>query len=219
MSTAAETHVPRFMVNLHRRSVVPAPFAVVPVPPAPILAPQPERIAEPPPVPPPPIVVAPPPVAVAAPPAPVPVPPPQDFLPDRLREAIERLRLVGSSLAEQARADALEIGFLVAKRILDGEVRAAPEALFSLVRGALERVGQARSVTVRLCPADAERVEAAGGAHAWSGLTIAEVNVVADTTLSTGDVVVDSDLGHVDGRLDTRLAELRAAAPTLGSRS
>jgi len=126
--------------------------------------------------------------------------------------AVEALRLEASRLAEAASADALELGFLVARRILEAELKTSPDALAALVRAALRRAGDARKVTVRLHPQDAEALAPALATDGL-GVVAAVVEVVPESSLSPGDCVVDTDYGKLDGRLQTRLDELwRAVA-------
>jgi flagellar assembly protein FliH len=133
----------------------------------------------------------------------------------RVAHAVEVLRLQAERLAEQARGDALEIGFLVARRVLETELTSSPEALFALVRGALKRTGDSRKVVVRLHPDDVAQV-AASAAAGQLGVNVASVEVIGDPSLEHGDVVVDTDFGKVDGRLRTRFEELyRSAASAL----
>lgn len=134
---------------------------------------------------------------------------------ERVAPAVQVLRLSAERLAEQARNDALEIGFLVARRILEAELSTGPEALFALVKGALKRAGDSRLVRVRCHPGDASALSGQAAAGQL-GVTTATVEVVADPGLEPGDVVVDTDFGKVDGRLRTRLEELfRASASAL----
>jgi flagellar assembly protein FliH len=129
----------------------------------------------------------------------------------RVAHGVELLKLQAERLAEQARADAMEIGFLVARRILEAELTTSPEALFALVRGALKRAGDSRKVVVRLHPEDAPLV-AGPAATGQLGVSAASVEVAGDPTLERGDVVVDTDFGKIDGRLRTRLEELYRSA-------
>lgn len=129
----------------------------------------------------------------------------------KLAAAVEVLRAQAARLAEQARADAIEIGFQVAKKILEQELAAGPQALFGLVRSALRRAGDSRKLLLRLHPADAAVVEAARGDPALAELAVARVEVVADASLAPGDAIVETDFGNVDGRLATRLGEVRRA--------
>jgi flagellar assembly protein FliH len=123
--------------------------------------------------------------------------------------ALEQLRLEAEHLAQQARNDALELGFLAAKKILEMEVSANPGALFSLIRTAVRTVGDARTLTIRLHPEDCNRLEAAGGVREMGELAMMTVEVRPDSSLLPGDCVIDSELGRVDGRLAARLAEMK----------
>lgn len=127
---------------------------------------------------------------------------------EALFSTIENLRLLSEKLAEQARSDALELAFQIAKRVLESEVRTNPEPLFKLVRSAIQRIGEARVINIRLSPEDASTFESENGAQKV-GARLAQINVVADSSLERGDCVLDSDMGMVDGRLQNRLAELR----------
>jgi flagellar assembly protein FliH len=132
----------------------------------------------------------------------------------RLGAAVEALRTTSDRLAGEARADALEVGFLIARRILESELAASPEPLVSLVRSTIRRLGEARKMVVRLSPPDAEAVSAvlaARGAAAVSAVTTAQIEVVADGALERGDCMVEGDVGSVDGRVATRIEELRRA--------
>lgn len=125
----------------------------------------------------------------------------------RILAAIEALRLRGERLAEEARADAVEIGFMVAKKILEHEISTGPKALFDLVRSAIRKAGESRKFILRLHPQDCVMIEHSLREHPQS-LTLAQIECISDSTLSQGDCLVEGDLGRVDGRLVSRLAEL-----------
>jgi flagellar biosynthesis/type III secretory pathway protein FliH len=148
-----------------------------------------------------------------APPLPPPIPQPGPEFAARLARAIADLRRSSERLAEQATADALEMALLIARRIIEAELSTGPAPLIGLIRSAIGRLGESRKVQVRLCPSDAEAVEAAGAADgddgALAGMTLARVEIRADATLSPGDCIVDGEHGTVDGRLSTRLDEVR----------
>jgi flagellar assembly protein FliH len=132
--------------------------------------------------------------------------PPPDLRPEmlaRLHTAIEKLRHEGERLAEQARADTLEIAFQIARRILEQELRTGPDALFALVRSAVRRAGDVRRVLIRVAPQDVQALEGESGKAA--------LKTMSDATLSPGDVIVESAEARIDGRLASRLGELRNA--------
>ena len=99
------------------------------------------------------------------------------------------------------------MGTAIAKRILEEELRHRPDGLLPLVRSALRKVGESRRVRVRLAPPDAEAVLAAGSRFG-DEFAAAKVEVQGDPGLRPGDVQVDADFGTIDGRLETRLAEI-----------
>jgi flagellar assembly protein FliH len=132
----------------------------------------------------------------------------------RLGAAVEQLRTISERLASEARADALEVGFLIARRILETELTTSPEPLVSLVRSTIRRLGEARKLVVKLSPADAEAVNAvltARGPATLSSVATVQIEVVAEASLGRGDCLVEGDVGSVDGRIATRVEELRRA--------
>lgn len=131
---------------------------------------------------------------------------------ERTAAAVDVLRATAERLAAEARTDALEIGFLVARRILDMELTASPEPLVNLVRSAVKRLGETRKVAIHLSPADARALSAVieeRGAQAVASAAVAKVEIVADGSLGRGDCLVEGDLVTVDGRIAARMEELR----------
>ncbi len=142
-------------------------------------------------------------VEVAAPVVPV------EMIRERLAAAIDSLKMQSEKLAEQARADTLEMAFQIARRIVEVEVRQSPEPLFALVRSSLMQLAAARRITLRVCPSDIDALRGPRGQEATGGLSLATIELTADNALEPGECMVDSDLGQIDGRLANRFAELR----------
>jgi flagellar assembly protein FliH len=130
---------------------------------------------------------------------------------ERLLRAVETLKAQGELLAEQARADAIEIAFQIAQKIVDTELRQSPEPLFALVRSALKQAGEARRLQVRVHPQDGELLRASTALLEKAAPAVAKLEIVDDSSLERGDCLVETDLGEIDGRLSTRFAELRRA--------
>lgn len=130
---------------------------------------------------------------------------------ERVAAAVETLRAQSAHLAEQARADALELGFLVARKILETELRQSQEPLFALVKTAVRRAGDSRRVQVRVSPEDAAQLQGDAGRAALDAVSAARIEVFPDPALRPGDCLVETDYGQIDGRLETRFGELRRA--------
>ena len=140
-------------------------------------------------------------------PLPPPAPEPSSQALGRLEAAISTLRLQGERLAEQTRSDALEVGLLVARKILEREISTNLEAMFSLIKSAVKRIGEAHATVVRVSPRDFDRLKQA----ADSALSLGPIELKADETLEPGDVMVDTEHHTIDGRLKTRLEEIGRA--------
>jgi hypothetical protein len=140
-------------------------------------------------------------------PAAPPPPPPTGFselAAQKLEAALAALASQGERLAEQARADALELGILIARRIVEREIAVNLESTFSLIKSALRMAGEEHVTRVRLNPRDVERFEAA----VHTEFSLGKVQLAPDPSLKPGDVMVDTPSHSVDGRLATRFEEL-----------
>jgi flagellar assembly protein FliH len=132
----------------------------------------------------------------------------------RLGGAVEQLAAAAERLASEARSDAVEVAFFLARRILEIELATSVDSMAALARSAVRRLGESRRIELRLSPADAGAMTALlaeRGPGVLTSLTSAQIEVVPDPALQRGDCVVEGDSGTVDGRLDTRLDELRRA--------
>jgi flagellar assembly protein FliH len=133
---------------------------------------------------------------------------PLDLVRSRLAASIEALRFQSEKLAEQARADTLEIAFQIARRIVEVEVRQSPDALFALVRTSLSQLATARRITLRVSAGDLEALRSPRGKEVTQ-VSLAEIELAADASLEPGECLIESDLGQIDGRLANRFSELR----------
>jgi flagellar biosynthesis/type III secretory pathway protein FliH len=131
-------------------------------------------------------------------------------------------------------ATALELALMVARKIIDAELVADPGAARRMIKAAVRRLGDVHKVTLRVSPDDLEALRSAapteggaagvvasgvggggggggsaGAANLAAELGVAKVELVADTNLTSGECIVDSDAATVDGRLGTRVEELR----------
>lgn len=164
-------------------------------------------VVRPPPTPPPPVYKESPSQVFAPMRSEPPPPPPPAFSPlaeEKLKAALSALSSEGERLAEQARADALELGILIARRIVERELSMNLESVFSLIKSALRRAGEENVTRVRLHPRDVARFEAA----VQSDFSLGKVELVGDASLKPGDVMVDTSSHTIDGRLSTRFDEL-----------
>jgi flagellar biosynthesis/type III secretory pathway protein FliH len=84
-----------------------------------------------------------------------------------------------------------------------------PELLRSLVDDELSRLRRAASIELRVHPEDLAQLDAPGLLTARLALE-GVLRVVPDGTLSQGDCLLESELGSVDARVETRIERLCA---------
>jgi len=89
-----------------------------------------------------------------------------------------------------------------ARKVVRAELTLAPERVADIARDLLDRVRRARELRVQVGPTDAERVRALLPAHA----TLEVVD-----TLTAGDVILVTEVGELDARIDVQLAALERA--------
>ncbi|HET8540360.1 MAG TPA: FliH/SctL family protein [Anaeromyxobacter sp.] len=98
----------------------------------------------------------------------------------------------------------------VAAALVGGELAAREDAVVALAARALAEARERRDVTLRVHPDDARAVRSAEG-RLGAILARAPLSVREDPALPRGGVVVETDAGWIDARIETQLADLRRA--------
>ena len=116
-------------------------------------------------------------------------------------------------LLAAAERELADLAIAVARKVLGREL-AQPGAVRSIAAAALAQARGRREVVLRVSPADAPALRDAA-APLGAILERAALSVREDPALAPGDVVVETEAGHVDARVETQLAALaRALAET-----
>jgi type III secretion protein L len=93
------------------------------------------------------------------------------------------------------------------------------ERVMGLVRKALGYARSQRRVLLRVCPEDAEIVQAEMSTLLRDFPGIGVLDVVTDPRMKKGDCVLESELGLIDAGLDVQMAAIRKAFQTQLKRS
>jgi flagellar assembly protein FliH len=122
----------------------------------------------------------------------------------RLARTIEDFAGARLRYRREAEQDVVALALVVARRILHRELTVAPEALLGLVKAALDKMEAREVQQVRVSREDAVMVrqffEQMGPPH-W-------VEVIADSSLERGGVIIESSRGLLDASVDTQLSEI-----------
>lgn len=111
---------------------------------------------------------------------------------ERRRQALldEAERALGTLAAEAA------------KKVVRAELSTAPERVADIARELLKRVRRARELRVQVAAEDTERVRPLLPSHG---------TLEIDDALAPGDVVLVTEVGELDARIDVQLAALERA--------
>ena len=135
---------------------------------------------------------------------------------DREQRVRELVQAMLSGFAQQRR-ELLEdlqpyvvrIAVEIARRIVGRELRTDPGLITNIARGALEQIGTAANVRVRVHPLDAQILHEAILQWAPTSGEAAALEIVPDGSIERGGCLVESDQGVVDARLSTQFEEMQ----------
>ncbi|MCP4807950.1 MAG: hypothetical protein GY913_15765 [Proteobacteria bacterium] len=119
---------------------------------------------------------------------------------EQIRALAGELTTARSQMLDDASAEIAAIVLGLARRVVGDALVLHPDALQSVVSGAVGRFPEPASLTIRVAPDDVERVAA------WLPMS----EVVADPAIS-GGCMVESDAGSVEASLETVMQGLDTA--------
>jgi flagellar assembly protein FliH len=125
----------------------------------------------------------------------------------RLTDTLQELTQLRSQMIHQTERQMVELAVAVARRVVHREVSLDPDLLIAMARVALDRLGDAAKITVRLNPDDFHVT----GAARVTQLTASNVTVVADGRVPRGGCRVESDMGILDAGIDAQIHEIAQA--------
>lgn len=129
---------------------------------------------------------------------------------DAVALLVEARAARAKALAEAEEA-AAALALEVARAVLGREAEVGPAVVRDVTRRALARLPRARGVVLRVHPDDAAVVRAQARTWLPEAMAPEVLEVVADGAVARGGVVVDTELGRVDARLDVQLAAITRA--------
>ena len=122
----------------------------------------------------------------------------------------EALALRQGALAEAER-EVARVALAVAERLVGEALIASPERIATVVGDGLARARRAKDVVVRVHPDDAPHVDSLRAAVAARAGRPGTFSVRADPAITRGGCLVETDLGTIDARLETKLDALAHA--------
>lgn len=126
---------------------------------------------------------------------------------DLLEEANrERLRIIQS-----CESIIIKMSMGIAQKIVEKELTTNPDIIVKLVGSIMEFMNGVEAFKVLVSPEDFMTLITEFGEHIQSAGGNEKIRILADKTVSRGGCIVETDLGSVDARLETRISSLENA--------
>lgn len=109
-----------------------------------------------------------------------------------------------------SREELIDLATGIAAKILGEQLERDPRLMTAVAERCLAQCATARRITLRVNPADLEAVEGALP-RLKEGTEAQVLNLTADDTISRGGCILDTEIGQIDGQLQTQLQAIREA--------
>jgi len=123
----------------------------------------------------------------------------------RFLALVEQVTQREDEIRRACQADTVALAVAIAERILTREISTDPAVVTRIAEAALAQTQGARVTQVLVHPDDVPVITQ------WVGDTLPGVEIVADPHVGKGGCVIGTRTGFLDARIETQLAEVRAA--------
>jgi flagellar assembly protein FliH len=125
-----------------------------------------------------------------------------------MRGLLEMARLERHKMIESAEPELVRLALGIAERVLHQQIALDRGVVVEMAKTAIARLIERDTVTVRVNPADLERMRE----HREELIAIGDIRnlrVVEDKRVDRGGVVIETEAGTIDARIGTQLEEAR----------
>lgn len=106
---------------------------------------------------------------------------------------------------EEMALEIIVLGKEIARRIIGAELEVKPENIVDRVANALKQVVNVQQIIIKVALKDLPLLEKAKESLTDINSGLAQLRIAASEDLKQGDFVLETDMGGLDGRLDTQL--------------
>jgi flagellar assembly protein FliH len=125
-----------------------------------------------------------------------------------MRNLVDMARIERHKIIESAEPELVRLALGIAERVVHSQIALDRGVVVEMAKAAIERLVDRESITVRVNPADIERMRE----HREDMLAMGDVKnvrIIEDQRVDRGGVMVETDAGSVDAKISTQLAEAR----------
>ncbi len=124
---------------------------------------------------------------------------------ERMARAIEAMASLEEQIVRDCRADLVALAFGIARRVLHRELTLDPDAVRGIVSASIEKLGSRTPNRVRVHPSQGAPLRAILAERPGA----ANVEVAESAGLEPGDMIFETDTGHLNASIDAQLEEIR----------
>jgi flagellar assembly protein FliH len=127
---------------------------------------------------------------------------------DAMRELVEGARTERHGLITSAEPEIVKLAVGIAERVLHQQIALDRGVVVEMAKAAIARIVDREKITVRVNPADIERMRL----HRDELLALGDVKtmrVIEDQRVDRGGVILETDAGSIDAKISTQLREVR----------
>jgi len=141
---------------------------------------------------------------------------------EEAQQRLEQARQQSEDIIEQAHNERLSIlsscesiivnmAMEIAEKIVEQELTTNPDIITRLVHNIIDSMNTAETYKVLVNPEDYVNLAAEITERTFSPIGNENIQLIADSNVSRGGCIVETDLGSVDARLETRIASVEEA--------
>ena len=124
----------------------------------------------------------------------------------RASESIERFK---NELYEDVKQDVINLSLKIAKTIVKAETAADIGLISEIIADAVNKSSDAVNFTICLNPGDYGILNKNPGAIKDFIARAADISFMPDVNLSAGDIIIKTDFGEIDARIETQLEQIK----------
>lgn len=129
------------------------------------------------------------------------------------KEMIEEARQTKLEMMKSSESDMVRLAMAVAKKVIAGELITNPNIIINVLREALSFLDSADNIKVYVNQRDMDRILEVMKTETFSDIGNSDpgIELRSDNKISSGGCVLESELGSVDARYETRVENIKKA--------
>jgi len=128
---------------------------------------------------------------------------------DTLKNTIEELSGLRSSIIEKHHEQILEIIFLIAEKVIHRQIHLSPDIILDTVRAATSHLTETEEIRIRLHPSDFEYIRDIETILSKKLTGKNAVHVVDDSSIERGGVIIETEFGDIDATVRSEIEHMK----------